>query len=392
MRFVDLQAQQGCIREEILRRIHQVLGHGQYIMGPEVQELEAKLSAYVGVKHAVACSSGTDALLMALMALGVGRGDAVFTTPFTFMATAEAIAIVGATPVFVDIDPRTFNLSADQLALAVKAVRDGDPGVYPLPRDHGDGQGLNLRGVIPVNLFGLTADYERIRDIARANGLFVVEDAAQSLGAEYFGKMSGSLGDMACTSFYPSKPLGCYGDGGMCFTDDDELAAVLRSLRDHGNDGNRRFEGVRIGINGRLDTIQAAVLLAKLEIFPGELELRQQVASRYTALMSCPGPGLAPLPPHVPSGHRSAWALYSVLARDEGHRSLLQGRLGSKGIPFGVYYPKPLHLLPAFAYLGYREGDLPVSEDVSRRILSLPMHPYLREEEQERIASALSVG
>lgn len=390
MRFVDLEAQQGRIKEGILRRIHQVLGHGQYIMGPEVQELEARLSAYVGVRHAVGCSSGTDALLMALMALGVGRGDAVLTTPFTFMATAEVIAMLGATPVFVDIDGGTFNLSADQLALAIQALRDGDPGIYPLPRDHGGARGLTLRGVIPVNLFGLTADYERIRCVAGAHGLFVVEDAAQSLGAEYLGKRSGSLGDVGCTSFYPSKPLGCYGDGGMCFTDDDDLAALLRSLRDHGNDAGRAYEGVRIGINGRLDTIQAAVLLAKLEIFPEELELRQRVASRYTALISCPGPGLSPLPPQVPSGHKSSWAVYSVLAQDEGHRSLLQGRMREEGIPFAVYYPKPLHLQPAFAYLGYREGDFPVSEEVSRRILSLPMHPYLEEEEQERIVAVIS--
>lgn len=391
MRFIDLEAQQGRIKEEILRRIHHVLGHGQYILGPEVQELEANLSAYVGVRHAVGCSSGTDALLMALMALGVGRGDAVLTTPFTFAATAEVIAMLGATPVFVDIDPRTFNLSADELPLALEAVQNGDRGVYPVPRGHGSAQRLTARGVVPVNLFGLPADYEGICAVARVHNLFVVEDAAQSFGAEYFGKKSGSLGDMACTSFYPSKPLGCYGDGGMCFTDDEDLAMVLRSLRDHGNDGGCRYESVRIGINGRLDTIQAAVLLAKLEIFPEELELRQQVASRYIDLMSSLGPGLSLLPPHVPSGHRSAWALYNILAQDEGHRSLLQGRLRELGIPCAVYYPKPLHLQPAFAYLGYRKGDFPVSEDVSTRILSLPMHPYLEVEEQERIVSALAV-
>jgi UDP-2-acetamido-2-deoxy-ribo-hexuluronate aminotransferase len=386
VRFVDLQAQQERIKGGLLGRLHRVLDHGQYIMGPEVEELEERLASYVGVGHAVGCSSGTDALLMALMAHGVGPGDAVLTTAFTFVATAEVIALLGATPVFVDIDPCTFNISADALSLAVEALREGKPALHPLPLPARGGRRMVPRGIVAVDLFGLPADYGRIQAVAEAGGLFTIEDGAQSFGAEYRGRRSGSLGRIGCTSFYPSKPLGCYGDGGMCFTDDEGLALSLRSLRLHG-DGGRPYESVRIGINGRLDSLQAAVLLAKLEIFEEELAMRQEVAERYGSLLAGSS-GL--VTPRVPPGSKSAWALYSVLARDEDHRSLLRRRLSEEGIPSAVYYPRPLHLQPAFSHLGYEEGDFPVSESVSRRILSLPMHPYLRPEEQERIAAVLS--
>ena len=252
MEFIDLAYQQQRVRETIETNIRAVLNHGQYIMGPEVKALEANLAAYVGIKHAIGCASGTDALLMALMAYDVGPGDAIFTTPFTFIATAEVISLLGATPVFVDIDPKTFNLDPDKLEQAITGLS----GKNSAP--------LTAKGVIPVDLFGLPAEYERINEIAKKFGLFVIEDAAQSFGAEYNGKKACVLGDIACTSFFPAKPLGCYGDGGMCFTDDNHLAETMRSIRVHGK-GNHKYDNVRIGINGRLDTMQAAILLAKFD-------------------------------------------------------------------------------------------------------------------------------
>ena len=269
MEFIDLKTQQARIKDKIQRNIDIVLRHGNYIMGPEVKQLEAKLAAYTGAKHAISCASGTDALLMALMAYGVKPGDAIFTTPFTFIATAEVISLLGATPVFVDIDPQTFNIDPAKLALAIKALKAGDATLHPLPLSP-DASRLTPRGIIPVDLFGLSADYDAINAIAGQNGLFVIEDAAQSFGATYKGKRACSLGDIGCTSFFPAKPLGCYGDGGMCFTDDDKLAEIMESIRVHGK-GGHKYDNVRIGINGRLDTIQAAILLAKFEIFPEEV-------------------------------------------------------------------------------------------------------------------------
>ena len=339
MDFIDLFAQQQRIREKLEANIQTVLRHGQYIMGPEIKELEQRLADFVGVKHAVACASGTDALLMALMAYNVGPGDAIFTTPFTFIATAEVISLLGATPVFVDIDAASFNISPEHLEEAILALKAGDPSRYPLPRpsllSDNQEQVLKPRGIIAVDLFGLPADYERINAIAGKHGLFVIEDAAQSFGAEYQGRKSGSLAEIGCTSFFPAKPLGCYGDGGMCFTHDAGLADLLDSIRNHGK-GQHKYENVRIGINGRLDTLQAAVLLAKFEIFPEEVELRQEVAERYTGLLA--GQSFLSLP-HIPQQSMSAWAQYSVLARDGEHRSLLQGRLKNAGIPTAVYYP-----------------------------------------------------
>jgi len=396
MDFIDLKTQQKRIKEKLDANIQKVLAHGSYIMGPEVKELETKLGAYVGVKHAIGCASGTDALLIALMAYGIGPGDAIFTTPFTFIATAEVISLLGATPVFVDIDPKTFNIDPEKLKKAIIALKSNDPSLHPLPKTkanipsplagegQGEGVGLRPRGVIPVDLFGLPADYDAINSFAKDHGLFVIEDAAQSFGAEYKGKKACSLTDIACTSFFPAKPLGCYGDGGMCFTADDHLAEIMRSIRVHGQ-GSHKYENIRIGINGRLDTFQAAILLAKFDIFPEEVELRQEVANRYTALLD----GSSVRPPHIPPDDLNAWAQYSVLAGDEAYRNALLKRLQEAKIPAAIYYPKPLHLQTAFASLGYEPGAFAVSENVATRIFSIPMHPYLQKDDQTKIAEIM---
>ena len=383
MQFIDLAAQQRRIRTQIEKGILTVLDHGQYIMGPEIKQLEKELAQYCGTKHAVSCASGTDALLLALMAYGVGPGDAVFTTPFTFIATAEVIQLLGATPVFVDIDPATFNIDPARLADALKSVQDGSTKTHPLPKN-GKGR-LAPKALIAVDLFGLPADYPAIRKIADAHGTVLIEDAAQSFGAELNGKKACSLSPIGCTSFFPAKPLGCYGDGGMCFTDDSDLASVMDSLRVHGK-GTDKYDNVRIGINGRMDTLQAAILLSKFAIFREEVDLRQEAAERYASLLS----GIQGLTaPNVPKGFKSVWAQYSVLASSENHRMQLQSALKETGIPTAVYYPKPLHLQTAFAHLGYKKGDFPISEDASCRIFSLPMHPYLKAEEQEKIAAVI---
>jgi dTDP-4-amino-4,6-dideoxygalactose transaminase len=380
MQFIDLALQQKRIRSELERRILGVLDHGQYIMGPEIKQLEEQLAHYCGVRHAVSCASGTDALLLALMAYGIGPGDAVFTSPFTFIATAEVIQLLGATPVFVDIDPATFNMDPNLLAAAIEAVEDGRSKNHPLP-ESSKGP-LTPKAVIAVDLFGLPADYPRINRIADKCGGIVIEDAAQSFGAELNGQKAGSLASVGCTSFFPAKPLGCYGDGGMCFTNDAQLASVMDSLRVHGK-GTDKYDNVRIGINGRMDTLQAAIALSKFLIFPEEVDLRQQVAERYERSLG----GMKGLTvPKVPDGFKCVWAQYSVMAASGDHRRRLQEGLKQAGIPTAVYYPKPLHLQTAFSHLGYREGDFPHSEDASRRIFSLPMHPYLKPEEQESIA------
>lgn len=382
MQFIDLAAQQMRIRSQIEKNILAVLDHGQYIMGPEIRQLEKQLADYTGVKHALSCASGTDALLLALMAYGLGPGDAIFTTPFTFIATAEVIQLLGATPVFVDIDPVTFNMSPGRLSEAVIALVNNDPGEHPLPK--AEKGGLRPRGIIAVDLFGLPADYDCITSIAQEHNLFLIEDAAQSFGADYHGKKACSLTPMGCTSFFPAKPLGCYGDGGMCFTDDEELAAVMDSLRVHGK-GADKYDNVRIGLNGRMDTIQAAILLAKFSIFREEVAMRQRAACRYDDLLAG-GPVATPM---VPSGCTSIWAQYSLLAQSQAHRARIQDNLKKVGIPTAVYYPKPLHLQTAFGNLCYREGDFPLSEDASRRIFSLPMHPYLDWKDQEKAAAAI---
>jgi UDP-2-acetamido-2-deoxy-ribo-hexuluronate aminotransferase len=368
--FIDLKAQQQKILPALMERIQRVLAHGQYILGPEVEELEARLAAYVGVKHAISCSSGTDALLMPLMAYGVGPGDAIFTSPFTFIATAEVIALLGATPVFVDIDPRTFNIEPAALAEAIDSWGKS-PKTAP----------LKPKGIIPVDLFGQPAAYDEINALAAKHGLFVLEDAAQSFGAIYKGQRAGALAEVAATSFFPAKPLGGYGDGGAIFTNDDVLAETLKSIRVHGQ-GTDRYENVRLGLNGRLDSLQAAILLVKLEIFAQEVTDRQKVAQRYSE-------GLRNVVevPYVSPDCTSVWAQYSVLS---DHRAELQRMLKEAGIPSAVYYPLPLHRQGAFARLGYQAGDFPASEHAAERIFSLPMHPYLTEEEQGRIVEVLS--
>jgi len=407
MEFIDLKVQQNRIKDRINSRIQNVLNHGQYIMGPEVKELEDKLADYVGVKHAIGCASGTDALLLTLMAFHVGPGDAIFTTPFTFIATAEVISLLGATPIFVDIDPQTFNFDPAKLKLAIQALKSNDPSIYPLPRLLSlpsseallkrsapstlsfELSALNPRGMIAVDLFGLPADYDRINAIARKHNLLVIEDAAQSFGAEMNGKKTCALTDIACTSFFPAKPLGCCGDGGMVFTDDNTMAEIIRSLRVHGK-GTDKYDNVRTGINGRLDTLQAAILLAKFEIFPEEIELRQQVAQRYSQLLSALSFELSA--PFVPSGYKSVWSQYSILASDSTGRDIFMERLKAADIPTAIYYPKPLHLQTAFDNLGYKVGDFSISEDYAQRIFSLPMHPYLAEADQTNIAQILLKG
>jgi UDP-2-acetamido-2-deoxy-ribo-hexuluronate aminotransferase len=365
--FIDLKAKQQLILPGLMERIQRVLGHGQYIMGPEIKEMEDRLAAYAGVKQVVSCSSGTDALLMALMAYGVGPGDGIFTTPFTFIATAEVIQILGATPIFVDIDPRTFNIDPGLLAEAIAGR-----GKNPLTAH------LKPKGIIPVDLFGQPADYDRINAIAAQHGMFVIGDAAQSFGATYKGKKTGSLADVSATSFFPAKPLGCYGDGGAIFTDKDDLAEVLRSIRVHGK-GTHKYDNVRIGLNGRMDTLQAAIVLSKLDIFDQEVAARQEVARRYSEALK----DMVTIP-HVAPQCTSVWAQYSVLS---DNRTALQQKLKEAGIPTAVYYPLPLHLQGAFGHLGYKPGDFPISEHAAGKIFSLPMHPYLGQTEQDKVVA-----
>lgn len=386
--FIDLKAQYARIQDRVEGAVIEAMRGGQFIMGPAVAELEARLAAYTGARHAISCASGTDALVMALMAKGVGPGDAVFTVPFTFMASAEAICTVGATPIFVDIDPVTFNLDPKALERAIAALETADPSLHPLPRlGAQDLAALTPRGVIAVDLFGLPADYQAINAVAAANDLFVIEDAAQSFGGMRDNVRAGALAEIACTSFFPAKPLGCFGDGGAIFCDDDELAMVLKSIRVHGQ-GSHKYENVRLGLTGRLDTVQAAVLNVKLDIFDDEMEQRQRVARAYATALAQSGLDL--VAPVVPSGYQSAWAQYTVVARDDAARTAFQQRLAAQDIPSMIYYPKPLHVQQAFANLGYREGDFAVSEEMCGRVFSLPMHPYLADEDVRRIVAALA--
>jgi UDP-2-acetamido-2-deoxy-ribo-hexuluronate aminotransferase len=368
IQFTDLAEQQKRILPNLEKRISKVLAHGKYIMGPEVFELEGKLSDFLGIRHSISCSSGTDALLMVLMAMDVGPGDAVFTTPFSFMATAEVISLLGATPVFVDIDPDTYNMNPDCLEKAIEQVIQNKTGR------------LSPRCVIPVDIFGLAADYDAINRISGRYNLFVLEDAAQSFGAEYQHRKAGTLGHAAATSFFPAKPLGCYGDGGAIFTDDDDLAKKLESIRVHGK-GTDKYDNVRIGINGRLDTLQAAILLEKLEIFEKEIKERNRVASLYSELL-----GSHFKLQTIPEDCTSVWAQFSV--RHERSREMM-ATLNLNHIPTAVYYPKPLHCQTAFAYLGYQPDDFPVSKNLSESIFSLPMHPYLEEAQIRHICEIL---
>jgi dTDP-4-amino-4,6-dideoxygalactose transaminase/acetyltransferase-like isoleucine patch superfamily enzyme len=355
MQFIDLKAQQVRIRERINAGIRNVLEHGKYILGPEVDELEERLADYAGVRHCITCANGTDALQIAQMALGIAPGDEVITPGFTYIATAETVALLGARPVYVDIDPRSYLLDAEKLEAAIT------------PR---------TRAIIPVSLYGQCADMDAINAIAARHGIPVIEDAAQSFGATYRGRRSCSLSSIAATSFFPSKPLGCYGDGGALFTDDDELAKVLRQIARHGQ--GRRYYHIRLGINSRLDTLQAAILLPKLEILDEELRLREEVAERYGRLLRSHGFDA----PHVEPHNTSAYAQYTVEVDD---REVVIARLAEAGIPTAVHYPIPLNKQPAVADPCV---DLPIGNAASRRVVSLPMHPYLAAEDQQRIVAA----
>lgn len=379
--FIDLKAQYKLLESDIQAGINGVLEHGKFILGPEVTELEERLAEFADVKHVITCSSGTDALLMPLMAENIGPGDIVFTTPFTFIATAEIISLLGAIPVFVDIDPKTFNIDPAKLKLAIEAVKNQDSTIYPLPRNMP--AAATPKAIIPVDLFGLPADYDAIMEIAGQENLFVLEDAAQGFGGLYKNRKAGGLGHAGATSFFPAKPLGCYGDGGAIFTNDGELAEKLLSIRVHGQ-GKDKYNNIRIGLNARLDTLQAAILLPKLRIFPQELAARQRVSQKYSAALAGLQQDISI--PVVPSGYNSSWAQYSLLA---DKREIIMKTLNKEGIPTAIYYPLPLHLQAAYSNLQYKNGDFPVSESSSKRIFSLPMHPYLDDDLVSRIAEII---
>jgi dTDP-4-amino-4,6-dideoxygalactose transaminase len=366
MQFIDLAAQRARISDKIDAAVSKVIREGKYILGPEVAEFERRLADYVGVKHVVACANGTDALLIPLFALGVGTGDVVFCPSFTFAATAEVVALAGAEPVFIDIDADTYNMDTVQLKAAIAAVR-------------AEGR-LTPKAIIPVDLFGLSADYDAIEAIARHEGLFVIEDAAQAIGGSRQGKMCGAFGIVGSTSFYPAKPLGCYGDGGAMFTNDDELAEKLRSFAFHGK-GESQYDNVRVGLNSRLDTIQAAILIEKLAILEDEMQARQRVAQRYED-------GLAGVVKTaiIDNQSRSAFAQYAIESDD---RDALKATLQENGIPSVIYYVKPLHQQVAYNRYPVAPGGLPVSEGLPSRILCLPMHPYLSAEDQDRIIGVI---
>lgn len=354
MQFIDLQAQYQHLKTKIDQRIQDVLQHGKYIMGPEVKELETNLAQYVGVKHALTCANGTDALTLALMALGIKQGDAVFCPTFTFFASAETIAFQHATPVFVDSDPDTFNICPGHLEQQIEQVlAQGE---------------LTPKAIMAVDLFGLPADYEKLRAIADKYQLKIIEDAAQGFGGEINGQRAGSFGDIATTSFFPAKPLGCYGDGGALFTDNDEYAALIESYRVHGK-GTDKYDNVRIGMNSRLDTIQAAILIEKLAEFPTELIARNNAAAKYNEQLKD-----TYTTPKVPAGYVSSWAQYTLLAED---RDAEMAKYKAQGIPTMVYYGTCMHQQTAFKHLGYSDADFPVASRLCKQVFSLPMHPYL---------------
>ncbi|HEY0028242.1 MAG TPA: DegT/DnrJ/EryC1/StrS family aminotransferase [Allosphingosinicella sp.] len=359
MQFIDLKTQYDALRGDVGEAIQRVLDHGQYIMGPEVAEMEAALAAYTGAKHCIAVASGTEALLMSMMALGIGHGDEVITTPFTFAATAETIALLGAMPVFADVETDTCNLDPKAIEAKITA---------------------KTRAIIPVSLYGQPCDMDEINALAAHHNLPVIDDAAQSFGAEYKGRRSGSLATLTCTSFFPSKPLGCYGDGGAIFTDDDELALACREIRVHGQ--SKRYVHTRIGVGGRMDTLQCAVILAKLKRFGWEVERRLAIGARYNELLDREGVGRVAQRPD----RTSVFAQYTVFVAD---RPGVQERLKAAGIPTAVHYPIPLNRQPAYSNCS-GGGATPRSDYVAERVMSLPMHPDLSEEQQDRIVAALA--
>ena len=364
--FIDLQAQRAHIASDVDAAIARVLEHGQFIMGPEVATLEHDLSAFCGATHSITCANGTDALQLALMALGVKAGDAVFAPSFTFVATVEAVALIGATPVFVDVDDATFNLCPESLSESIDAV---------IMRGK-----LMPKAVITVDLFGQPANYDRVAEIARAKGLSIISDAAQSFGASLNGQKVGVMGDIATTSFFPAKPLGCYGDGGALSTEGDNLAALIRSLRNHGQ-GEDRYDNVRVGLNSRLDSIQAAILIEKLKIFPDEIIARDKIATRYRDNLPAALRSQAML-----KGATSVWAQYTVISEN---RDDIRAALSAADIPSAVYYPRPAHLQGPYAAAPRAPQGLPVTEHLQSRAFSLPMHPYLDNETQDRILAVL---
>ena len=371
--FLDLQVQRLRIEHKINEAIQRVLDHGRFILGPEVLELEETLACHVGSKHCITVASGTDAISASLMSLGVGPGDAVITTPFTFFATVEAIMLQGATPVFADIDPRTFNVSPSQIETAINRIKQDS--------------NMRLRGIVTVDLFGLPCDYPAINAIAAENELFVLQDAAQAFGSSRDGKLAPSHGLVGTTSFFPAKPLGCYGDGGAIFTDDESLADQIRSIRLHGK-GIDKYDNVRVGINSRLDTIQAAILLEKFRIYEEELELRQQVAHWYQdRLDTIAGTErLSHARQWIPEGSKSAWAQF-VIQTDR--RDLLISNLASQQIPSAVYYRIPCHLARACRELPL-QINLPVAEALAHRVLALPFGPYMNKETVEQVCSVVA--
>jgi UDP-2-acetamido-2-deoxy-ribo-hexuluronate aminotransferase len=367
MDFIDLKTQYRRLKPSVDERIHRVLEHGQFVMGPECAELEQRLAEYVGSKHCLGVASGTDALLIALMALGIGQGDEVITVPFTFFATAEMIALAGAKPVFIDIDRRSYNMDPARLEAAIT------------PR---------TKAIMPVSLYGQCPDLDAINEVAGRHNLPVIEDAAQSFGATCKGKRSGSLTTIGATSFFPSKPLGCYGDGGALFTNDDELARIMREIRIHGQD--RRYHHPRLGMTGRLDSMQAAVLLAKLEVFDEEVAARIRIGAHYAKLIGAKfgkGPQAKVHAPHIEPFNTCVYAQYTV---EVEQREIVETRMKALGVPTAVHYPIALHQQPVFAYMGLGAGTFPASEEAARRVISLPMHPYLAEEQQAEVVEALA--
>lgn len=366
--FIDLAAQQSRIRRNLDLAISNVLDEGQYIMGPHVANFERAIAEHCGARHCLSCANGTDALQLALMALGVKAGDAVFVPAFTFAATAEVVPFLNATPIFVDVDEDTFNMDPESLKRAITFAKSA---------------GFKPACVIPVDLFGLPADYDSIISIAREHSMFVVGDSAQGFGGIYKGRMTGSLCDITTTSFFPAKPLGCYGDGGAVFTDDDDLASLIDSFRVHGK-GTHKYYNDRIGMNSRLDTLQAAILIEKLAIYADETKARQRIAERYNSGLSN-----RYATPYIPEGLSSIWAQYTLKMRDQAERDVFQARAKAAGIPTVIYYPVPLHRQNAYKDFPTDPAGLPVSDDLSKRVVSLPMHPYLTRETQDTIIEAV---
>lgn len=364
--FIDVGAQRRRLGTAIDTAVSRVLSHCQFLMGPEVLEFEKQLAAFCGARHAVSCASGTDALVMVLLAKGFGPGDAVFCPAFTFCATAEAAALLGATPVFVDVNADTFNMDVESLKKAIATAK---------------AKGLRPKAVIPVDLFGLPADHDAIAAVARDENLFILDDAAQGFGGRYKGRNIGTLAHATATSFFPAKPLGCYGDGGAVLTDDEELLTLLKSVRVHGS-GTDKYDNVRIGLTARLDTIQAAVLIEKLKIFPDEIEARNRIAARYSEALAD-----VAIVPVVPKDYLSVWAQYTLRLKP-GQRDAFVKALAGEGVPTACYYPKPLHRQTAYRHYPVAEGGLPVTDRLAEEVVSLPMHAYLDETTQDRVISA----